>query len=89
MKDRDEGLIKFLELVSNGIDIGIVLYNVPGQSRTNLYPSASAEDSGQGRKHRCDQGRHEGSISARRDDEGSRQKSPHHSWGGRVDVLTG
>jgi 4-hydroxy-tetrahydrodipicolinate synthase len=38
MKDRDEGLIKFLEIVSNGIDIGIVLYNVPGQSRTNLTP---------------------------------------------------
>jgi len=36
MKDRDEGLIKFLEVVSNSIDIGIMLYNVPGQSRTNL-----------------------------------------------------
>ena len=38
MKDRDEGLIKFLELVSGSVDIGIVLYNVPGQSRTNLTP---------------------------------------------------
>jgi 4-hydroxy-tetrahydrodipicolinate synthase len=38
MKDRDEGLIEFLDLVSRRIDIGVVLYNVPGQSRTNLTP---------------------------------------------------
>lgn len=39
MKDSDEGLIKFLELVSNAVDIGLVLYNLPQTSRTNLTPS--------------------------------------------------
>ena len=39
MKDRDEGLIQFLDFVSRKVDIGVVIYNVPGQSRTNLTPS--------------------------------------------------
>jgi len=39
MKDSDEGLINFLEVVASKIDIGIVLYNLPQTSRTNLTPS--------------------------------------------------
>jgi 4-hydroxy-tetrahydrodipicolinate synthase len=35
-KDREEGLLSFLGLVSSRVDIGIVLYNVPGLSKINL-----------------------------------------------------
>jgi 4-hydroxy-tetrahydrodipicolinate synthase len=39
MKDNDEGLIRFLELVAAGVDIGIILYNLPMTTRTNLTPN--------------------------------------------------
>lgn len=39
MKDSDEGLIHFLELVASKTDIGLVLYNLPQTARTNLTPS--------------------------------------------------
>lgn len=35
-KDREEGLISFLKLVSSKVDIGMVLYNVPGLSKINM-----------------------------------------------------
>lgn len=35
-RDRDEGLLNFLELVSKRVDIGIVLYNLPGNTKFNL-----------------------------------------------------
>ena len=38
-KDRDEGLLSFFELVSGKIDIGIVLYNLPGATKFNLTSS--------------------------------------------------
>ena len=39
MRDNDEGLINFLEVVASKIDIGVVLYNLPQTSRSNLTPS--------------------------------------------------
>ena len=39
MKDTDEGLIHFLEVVASRADIGLVLYNLPQTARTNLTPS--------------------------------------------------
>ncbi len=39
MKDNDEGLINFLEIVASKTDIGLVLYNLPQTARTNLTPS--------------------------------------------------
>ncbi len=38
-KDRDEGLLSFFELISSKIDIGIVLYNLPGATKFNLTSS--------------------------------------------------
>ncbi len=38
-KDTDAGLISFLELVSSQADIGMILYNIPGQSKVNLTTS--------------------------------------------------
>ena len=38
MKDNEEGLIHFLEIVGSHTDIGIVLYNLPQTARTNLTP---------------------------------------------------
>ena len=38
MKDNEEGLINFLEVVTSKIDIGLVLYNLPQTARTNLTP---------------------------------------------------
>lgn len=35
-KDREEGLISYLKLVSSKVDIGMVLYNVPGLSKINM-----------------------------------------------------
>ncbi|MBI3116711.1 MAG: dihydrodipicolinate synthase family protein [Thaumarchaeota archaeon] len=35
-KDREEGLISYLKLISSKVDIGIVLYNVPGLSKINM-----------------------------------------------------
>lgn len=39
MKDNEEGLIDFLKIVTERIDIGLVLYNLPQTARTNLTPS--------------------------------------------------
>jgi dihydrodipicolinate synthase/N-acetylneuraminate lyase len=39
MKDSDEGLIHFLELVASKADIGLVLYNLPQTARINLTPT--------------------------------------------------
>jgi dihydrodipicolinate synthase/N-acetylneuraminate lyase len=39
MKDSEEGLINFLEIVGGKCDIGMVLYNLPQTSRTNLTPT--------------------------------------------------
>src|SRR6267143_3955478 len=35
-KDRDDGLVSFFELISNRVDIDMVVYNVPGLSKVNL-----------------------------------------------------
>lgn len=35
-KDKEEGLISYLTLVSSKVDIGMVLYNVPGLSKINM-----------------------------------------------------
>lgn len=35
-KDRDDGLVSFFQLISNRVDIDMVLYNVPGLSKVNL-----------------------------------------------------
>ncbi|MDA4130051.1 MAG: dihydrodipicolinate synthase family protein [Thaumarchaeota archaeon] len=39
MKDAEEGFIHFLELVTSKIDIGLILYNLPLTTRTNLTPT--------------------------------------------------
>jgi len=39
MKDNEEGFIKFLEVVTKSIDIGLVLYNLPLVTKTNLTPA--------------------------------------------------
>lgn len=39
MKDNEEGVINFLEVVASKADIALVLYNLPQTSRTNLTPS--------------------------------------------------
>ena len=38
-RDDDEGLFTFIELVSNKIDLDIVLYNLPGPTKFNLTSS--------------------------------------------------
>ena len=39
LKDNEEGFMKFLEVVTKSIDIGLVLYNLPLVTRTNLTPA--------------------------------------------------